>query len=189
MDIVNETQDDKELVLEVKTKIKENGEVYPTKLDKETGEIKIVKKPFFAYEKVAHGYVEELSRRNPVASSVFTFLVNNMGSENALIVSYEAMMSHFQRGRRSLSDSIKYLKENKYISVLKSGNMNIYCINARIVWNQSQDKIHYAKFNAAVYVCKSEQMDKKHIKNSHINYTTPKPKKKKPEAKKPRSKK
>jgi hypothetical protein len=139
-------------------------------LDKETGEVKIVKRPFHAFDKSNYPYIAELARKKPLANSVFTFLVDNMGAENALIVSYKAMMEHFEMTRRPLSDAIKYLKENKYIDVLQSGNANVYCINARIVWNQSQDKIHFAKFNAVVMVLKSEQIDKREIQNTYIKY-------------------
>jgi hypothetical protein len=163
--------EESKLLLTTKAQIQsENGEVFPTVLDKNTGEIKRIKKPFHAFDKSKYPYIVELARKNPLANSLFCFLVDNMGVENAVMVSYKALEEHFDKTRRPLSDAVKYLRINKYIDVLKSGNANVYCINANLVWNKQQNQIHFAKFNAVVIISKSEQIDRNEIKNSFIKY-------------------
>ena len=137
-------------------------------MDDDTGEIKVFKPRFKALTEDMFPFVTELSRVNPQASAIFLFFVEHMGNQNALVVSYSAMEQHFKKGRKAIYNAINYLKENKFIDILKSGNMNVYCINARIVWNQSQDKIHFAKFHAVIYATKSEQISKSKINNSKI---------------------
>ncbi len=138
-------------------KIDEHGNHCPVSINKDTGDIKIRKPNFFAFTKSNFPLITKLARDNPMAASVFLFLVENMDNTNALIASYDAMQEHFGKSRKTVYNAIKYLKGNGCIEILKSGNMNVYCINAQIVWNQSQEKIHYAKFNATVYVSKKEQ--------------------------------
>ncbi len=139
------------------TNIDEYGNQCPVVINEHTGEMKLKKPRFLAFTKSNFPAITKLAKDNPMASSVFLFLIENMDNTNALIASYEAMQEHFGKSRKTLYNSIKYLKENDYIQIIKSGNMNVYCINAQIVWNQSQEKIHYAKFNATVYVSKKEQ--------------------------------
>ncbi len=139
------------------TNIDEHGNLCPVVLNKDTGEIKIKKPPFLAFTKSNFPAITKLSRDNPMASAVYLFLIENMDKTNALIASYESMQEHFGKSRKTMYNSIKFLKNNGYLDIVKSGNMNVYCVNAQVVWNQSQEKIQYAKFNATVYVSKKEQ--------------------------------
>ena len=129
-----------------------HGNTLPVVPDEKTGELKRMKAPFLAFTKNNFPAITKLSKDNPMASAILLFLIENMDNTNALIVSYQTLCEHFGRSRPVLSKYIKYLNENNYIKIMKSGNMNIYCINAQIVWNQSQEKIHFAKFNATVYM-------------------------------------
>ncbi|MEY8200317.1 MAG: hypothetical protein RPS47_13835 [Colwellia sp.] len=153
--------------------IDDKGNKCKVGIDEKTGEMKIFKPRFKAFTEDVYPCVTELSRVNPQAAAIFLFFVEHMGNQNALIVSYAAMEEHFKKGRKAIYNSINYLKEKQFIDILKSGNMNIYCINARIVWNQSQDKIHFAKFNAVVYVNAHEQISKNKINNSKIIFNKP----------------
>jgi hypothetical protein len=141
------------------------GNKCPVKINNKSGEIKIKKPPFFAFNKSNFHSIENLIFEHQLAATMFMFFVNEMDNTNAICISYKAMEEIFLRSRKTLSNAISFLKENNYIVIMKSGNMNIYCINAQIVWSQSQDKIDYAKFNATVYITKTEQNRKRNIKN------------------------
>jgi hypothetical protein len=139
------------------TNIDEHGNECPVVMNEKTGEARLKKPRFLAFTKSNFPAITKLSRDNPMASSVYLFFIENMDNSNALIASYESMQEHFGKSRKTIYNAIKFLKKNNYLSIIKSGNMNVYCINAQIVWSQSQEKIQYAKFNATVYVSKKEQ--------------------------------
>ncbi len=135
----------------------EFGNKCPVEFNKKTGEVRVKKPPFRAYSDRYHSEVAKLSRQYPLASSIFITLVDSMDNTNAIVMSYDAMIEIFNKKRTSIYNAIKYLKEHQFINILKSGNMNVYCVNAQIVWSQSHEKIHFAKFNATVYVTANEQ--------------------------------
>lgn len=135
----------------------EDGNKIPLKLNKETGEYEEKNPPFFQFYKQNTPLIRKLIKTNPLAAQIFMFFVENMDGTNAIIISYQAMEEIFEVSRRTINRAIKELKDNKYIDIQKSGNMNIYCINAALVWQQSRKKIKFAKFKATVYISESEQ--------------------------------
>ena len=139
------------------TKIDETGNILPLKLNELTGELTLKNPHFFQFYKKTFPLIMDLMAKNALAGRIFMFMVNEMNQNNALIISYVALSEIFQKSRRTISRAIKTLADGKYIQIQKSGNMNIYCINAALVWTQSRKKINYAKFNAAVYITATEQ--------------------------------
>ena len=140
------------------TKTDEFGNEYQVIVDEKTGELISKKPPFFGFTKKPFPKLAILAREQPLANAIFITFIDEMNEDtNAIIVSYEALMELLNKKRTSIYNAIKYLKENGFIEILKSGNMNVYCINAQFVWSKSQDKIHSAKFNATVFVTKKEQ--------------------------------
>ncbi|NVK37489.1 MAG: replication/maintenance protein RepL [Gammaproteobacteria bacterium] len=140
------------------TEVDEHGNACPVVVNTDTGEFKVKKPRFKAFNDSSYSNVAKLAKDHYLANAIFHFLVENMDRTNALVVSYDVMQEHFGKTRRTLYNGIKYLRDNGYINIIKSGNMNVYCVNAQIVWNQSQNKIHTAKFNATVYVSNKEQI-------------------------------
>lgn len=127
--------------------------------DKKTGEEFEANKPFYQFYKHNFKTIRKALRDNPLAANLFLFLVDNMDSKNALLVSQKALEEVLEVGRTSIYNAVKYLVKNQFIKVLKSGTSNIYCVNADIVWTQRADKKVHAKFEAAVYLTASEQDD------------------------------
>lgn len=125
--------------------------------DKETGEEFEANKPFFQFYKHNFKAVRKMMKENPLGANLFMFLIENMDSKNALLVSQKALEEALDVGRTSIYNATKYLIENQFIKVLKSGTSNIYCVNADIVWTQRAEKKVHAKFEAAVYLTLSEQ--------------------------------
>lgn len=94
----------------------------------------------------------------PTALKVFTWLIDLADKRNAVIVSYAGISSGINVGERTVCNAIKYLKEKGFLTVLKTGNMNIYVLNDQIVWKDTADKKDkFSQFSAKVHVIASEQ--------------------------------
>lgn len=105
--------------------------------------------------------MELLIKKHSLAALIYNFFVKNMDNTNAIIMSFDAMEEYFGYSRSALSRAIKVLVSNKMLEIQKSGNMNVYCINADLVWAQREDKKKFARFNATVIISGSEQQTKK----------------------------
>ena len=135
-----------------------NGNMIKVKVNAKTGEVESLKNPhFIQFVKAGYPAVKQLLREKPLAGNLFLWLVEYMDDFNRLIVSYEALTEEFGKSRQTMSTAIKYLKDKKFLTVLKSGSSNIYCLNSNIVWQNNADKREYASFGVAVYVTKKEQ--------------------------------
>lgn len=110
---------------------------------------------------------------NPTATKVFTWLLKQMDKRNALVVSQSALAEALGLAVRTVQYSIVYLKEKKAVAILKSGNTNIYAVNAQIAWKSDAHGKKYALFDAAVYIADSEQ-DKPLFDTQLIGHAQPK---------------
>lgn len=126
-------------------------------IDKATGEPKEGNPYFFQFYKHNFKLIRSLLKENSLASQVFMFIVEHMDGNNALVISQHALSEALGYHRQSIYRAVKHLVEGKYLAVVKSGNTNIYCVNADIVWQDTHEKKTFAKFNARVYVTASEQ--------------------------------
>jgi Fe2+ or Zn2+ uptake regulation protein len=112
----------------------------------------------------------------PTALKVFTWLIHSADKRNAVIVSYEMMSSGLNLSIKTIYRAIAYLKEKSYLTVLKSGNMNIYVLNDQLVWKDTADsKDKYSSFSAKVHILASEQ--EKEYQTKLIGHVIEKPKK------------
>lgn len=139
--------------------VDEFGNQLPVSVD-ENGEFIEKNAFFFQFNKGTYPAVRKLLLDYPLAGNIFLFMVENMDNTNALMISFQAMSEIFGRTRQCLSKAIKHLKDHNFLDVLKSGNSNVYCLNANIVWHRSRDNIKFAKFKANVYLTYNEQMSK-----------------------------
>ncbi len=126
--------------------------------DVSTGEVKLVNTGFTqVYDdwwKMQRTLIDEY----PMALKVFTWLIESADRRNAIIVSYSALAISLGISSRTAMRAITYLREKKLISVKKSGNMNIYELNNRIVWKDTADKKDkFSQFSAEVFIVASEQ--------------------------------
>lgn len=100
----------------------------------------------------------EMTDENPTAVKVFTWLLKQMDSRNALVVSQQALAEALEVSRQTVYTAVKYLKEKKAVVILKSGNTNIYAVcNFQINWKSDANNKRASLFNAAVYISDSEQ--------------------------------
>lgn len=80
-----------------------------------------------------------------------------MGLDNALVISQKALGEALGLTRSTIYRNVEVLKKSLVIDVKKTGNSNVYIVNAEIVWRRSAEQKKYALFNARVYLTPSEQ--------------------------------
>lgn len=160
----------KKIIEETKyTGIDGEGNKIPMKLDEETGELEAKNPHFFQFYKENFHMIRKLFRKNGFAGELFMFFIENMDRTNAIIISHQTLTEIYDDVcLRTIQRAIKYLKDNEYIDIQKSGNMNVYCVNAALVWQNSRNKIQYAKFNATVYISETEQSKTKKVFHSEV---------------------
>ena len=98
-----------------------------------------------------------LTLKYPKAHAILLFLVDQMDDYNAVMCSYQVLQEVLEVGQATIARSIKVLKENGYIAVLKSGTSNVYAINDKLYWKSWANNRRYSKFPANVVLALSEQ--------------------------------
>lgn len=140
---------------------REDGQACPVEIEIETrtGEAKAKQKsaPFFAYNKRNYKAKVLLARQEPVANSILEFFVDEMDGTNAICISMAVLEKLFKKSRQTLNKHIQILVDRKFIEIFKQGNMNVYCVNALVVFTQGDANIWKAKFTATMYIDYDEQ--------------------------------
>ncbi len=145
--------------------------------DLETGEEKTLNSGF---SQVYHNWwpiQRALIEEYPNALRVFSWLIEVADKRNAVLASYSAMATSIGLNARTIMRAISYLVDKQLVTVLKSGNMNIYVINDRIIWKDTADrKDKFSQFSAEVFILASEQEEP--YRSQLIGHAIPKPRKK-----------
>lgn len=129
-----------------------------TQTDLLTGEVKKVNVGFAQIYDAWWPIQRSLISENPTALRVFTWLAEIADKRNGVVVSYPAMSIAIGLHKRTLMRAVKHLVDKKIVTVLKSGNTNVYYLNDRIIWKDTANKKdRYSKFSAEVYIVASEQ--------------------------------
>jgi DNA-binding transcriptional ArsR family regulator len=127
-------------------------------VDSETGEERLLNSDFSQIYHPWWRIQRVLIDENPTALKVFSWLIEVADRRNAVIVSYSAMAVSLGINSRTIMRAVSYLVGKKLVTILKSGNMNVYVLNDRIVWKDTANlKDKYSKFSAEVYMVASEQ--------------------------------
>lgn len=103
--------------------------------------------------------VARLARENGRAYDLFMLLIKHMDGTNALCVSYQALTELLDISDSTLKRSIKYLKDNGWVCVLKSGTSNVYIVNPDVAWTSYSNQKQYCKFRANVLLASSENAE------------------------------
>jgi hypothetical protein len=126
--------------------------------DVDTGEQRFVNTGFSQIYDSSWPAFRTMLDENPSALKLFIWLIEKADKRNAILVSFSAIAKGMGMHTRTAQYAIAYLRSKKYITVLKSGNMNVYILNDRIVWKDTADKKDkYSQFSAEVYIVASEQ--------------------------------
>lgn len=122
------------------------------------GELKLVNSGFSQIYDNHWATFRALVDAYPTALKVFTWLIELADRRNAVVVSYLSLSKGLNLHERTIRNAISYLKEKNFLTVLKSGNMNVYVLNDQIVWKDTGDKKDkYSRFSAEVYLTAGEQ--------------------------------
>lgn len=140
------------------TTSREDGQKCPVELV-DDGELKQRSAPFFAYNKKNYDAKVMLARQHPVSNSILEFFVSQMDKTNAICVSMSALEKLFNMKRNAITKHIKVLVERKFVEIFKVGNMNVYAINAYVVFTQGDANLWKAKFTATMYLDHDEQSE------------------------------
>lgn len=100
--------------------------------------------------------ITNMAGENYTAYKIFQFLCKNMDNHNALCVSNVVLSELLNISTRTIIRSIKYLKENGWLSVLKSGTTNVYVINSEVAWTSYADEKQYCKFEGTFLLSGTE---------------------------------
>ena len=80
-----------------------------------------------------------------------------------------AIAEALQLHKNTVYLAVKYLKEKKALTVLRSSNTHVFAINAQIAWRDSADAKRFAHFDAKVYISDFEQQsDEKPLFNTQL---------------------
>ena len=107
--------------------------------------------------------VAKLARDNGKAYDLFMLLVKHMDGTNALAVSNIALSELLQVTTRTVQRAVKYLMDNGWVCVLKSGTSNVYIVNPDVAWTSYGNQKQYCKFQANVLLSSSENAE--YLKN------------------------
>lgn len=128
-----------------------------TYVDKRTGEVYQGNNPFFQFYEHNFKLILWMVDENPTALKIFLWLVRHMDGKNALVISQAALGEALGLHRSTIHRCVKFLVEQKCLSVFKSGNTNVYAINADIVWKNTHENKKFALFDSKVYLSWNEQ--------------------------------
>ena len=120
--------------------------------------------------------LRKIAIKDGKALAVFMLITEHMDQSNSLIVSRETIGEILGMSIATVDRKLKFLKDNNFITTIKSGVSSIYMINANIAWSTYGNMKKYAQFKASVLISKTEQDYK--IKNSTSKTTIVKKQKK-----------
>lgn len=144
----------------------------------ETGEVKRVNANFVQFYDDHLNLIMLMTKENPTALNIFLWVVKHMDNRNALVVSQQAIAEALSLHKNTVYLAVKYLKEKKALTVLRSSNTNIFAINAQIAWRDTADAKKFAHFDAKVYISESEQQeeqDKPLFDTQLVGHAKPRP--------------
>lgn len=101
--------------------------------------------------------ITRLAGENYTAFKLLQLLIKHMDGANALCVSNVALMEVMGGvSRATVTRSVKYLKDNGWICVLKTGSSNVYIVNPEIAWTSYGNQKSYCRFQSSVLLSSSE---------------------------------
>lgn len=101
-----------------------------------------------------------LAGENYTAYKLLQLLVKHMDGFNALCASNIVLMEVMGKvSRATITRAVKYLKDNGWICVLKSGTSNVYIVNPDVAWTSYGNQKNYCKFQANVLLSSSENAE------------------------------
>ena len=103
--------------------------------------------------------LRKLIHRCPAAAEMMIFLFKHVDKRNALVCSSKVLEEALGLSRATITRATKFLKDEKIITIKKSGTTNVFLLNADVAWKSWGKNHEYAEFEAKLIISKSEQED------------------------------
>lgn len=116
-------------------------------------------KDFVMYFRPFMDALTDMAGENYTAYKLFQFLCKHMDGGNALVVSMNALSEIMQLSRQTISKAVKYLSDNGWVCVMKSGTSNVYVVNPEVAWTSYGNQKQYCKFRSNVLLTSSENAE------------------------------
>jgi len=101
--------------------------------------------------------VKSLLKKSRLAAEIFLFLCEQMKGKSLIICSNKALEKEFNKTRMTIFRAITVIKNEKMLTVLKTSNMNIYCLDSKIIDKEYKDRTkNLCEFDGAILLAKSE---------------------------------
>ena len=112
---------------------------------------------FYMMSRKAEKNLRAIQRDNPTAALVFSIIRENMQiGSNAVTISQAALCQILKVSRSTISRATKYLGQNNYVQIIKTGNVSTYVVNERIAFAGTPGQ-RKAVFSATVVAHEIEQ--------------------------------
>lgn len=116
--------------------------------------------------------IARLAGENYSAYKLLMLLCKHMDGTNALCASYQVLTEILEVSASTLKRAVKYLKENGWICVLKSGTSNVYIVNPEVAWTSYSNQKQYCKFQANVLLSSSENAEYLNNPSANTHFKT-----------------
>lgn len=100
-----------------------------------------------------------LMAKSGIAASILNFIMEHMDYQNALCCSYAVFMDYFSVSKPTIARSMKILRDNGFIDILKSGTSNVYIVNQDVAWTSWENQKEYCQFDGRILISKTENKD------------------------------
>ena len=120
-------------------------------------------KDFVMYFRPFMDELTKMAGENYTAYKLFQFFCKNMDGTNALVVSMNALSEIMETSTKTIQRAVKYLKDNGWVCVMKSGTSNVYIVNPDVAWTSYAEQKATCSFQANVILCGSENAE--YLKN------------------------
>lgn len=129
------------------------------------------KSPFSRFYQINRDNSEYLSsclRENPKALELLFFIFDHMDKYNAVVCSYQVFQEALGISKATVQRCVKYLKDNGFVYVYKSGTSNVYVANKELVWNSWGTNYEYCEFPANIILSASEQEERTKVRDKRV---------------------
>ena len=123
---------------------------------------------FYQVNKDNSEYLRSCLKENPKALEVLFFIFDHMDKYNAVMCSYQVFQEALGISKATVQRCIKYLKDNGFLYVYKSGSSNVYVANKDLVWNSWGNNVEYCEFPANIVLSASEQEERSKVRDKRI---------------------
>jgi len=112
---------------------------------------------YYMMSRQAEKNLRAIQRQNPSAALMFSVIREHMQiGSNAVTVSQAALGKILNLSRSTIARASKFLADNQYVQIIKTGNVSTYVVNERIAFAGSAGQ-RKAVFSATVIAHECEQ--------------------------------